>query len=95
MSAPRGWKELPLGGLAYRLSTDVKTGDWRALKPVVDHNKCTKCMLCWLFCPDMAIVWDGRKYRSTLTTARVAGYVPTNAQSRRFQWFQSSRRCKP
>jgi pyruvate ferredoxin oxidoreductase delta subunit len=59
MNSQRGWKELPLGGIAYRLSTDVKTGDWRALKPVVDHNKCTKCMLCWLFCPDMAIVWDG------------------------------------
>ncbi|MFZ8790825.1 MAG: 4Fe-4S binding protein [Thermosphaera aggregans] len=61
MSSQRGWKELPLGGIAYRLSTDVKTGDWRALKPVVDHNKCTKCMLCWLFCPEMAIVWDGEK----------------------------------
>ncbi|ADI32106.1 4Fe-4S binding protein [Staphylothermus hellenicus] len=58
---PRGWKDLPLGAVSYRLSTDYKTGDWRALRPVVDLNKCVKCMLCWIFCPDMAIVWDGEK----------------------------------
>jgi len=32
-----------------------KTGGWRALKPVRDAKKCTKCMLCWQFCPDCAI----------------------------------------
>ncbi|MEM3912881.1 MAG: 4Fe-4S binding protein, partial [Desulfurococcaceae archaeon] len=55
MSSLRSWKEVPMGGVAYRLSTDVKTGDWRAMKPVIDQNKCTKCMICWLFCPDMSI----------------------------------------
>ncbi|MEZ0393722.1 MAG: 4Fe-4S binding protein [Desulfurococcaceae archaeon] len=59
MSVARTWRELPAGGVAYRLSTDYKTGSWRVLKPVIDYNKCTKCMLCWLYCPDMAIVWDG------------------------------------
>lgn len=32
-----------------------KTFGWRAFKPVIDYNKCTKCMLCWLYCPDNAI----------------------------------------
>ncbi len=59
----RGWRELPLSAVAYRLSTDYKTGDWRALKPVVDMNKCVKCMLCWIFCPDMAIIWDGEEIK--------------------------------
>lgn len=35
-----------------------KTGNWRALKPVRDVKKCTKCMQCWQFCPDMAIDKD-------------------------------------
>lgn len=32
-----------------------KTGDWRALRPVVDNSKCKKCGLCYLYCPDGAI----------------------------------------
>jgi len=73
MSEPRGWRSLPIGGVAYRLSTDVKTGDWRALRPVVDHNKCTKCMLCWLFCPEMAIIWDGEKIQVNLDYCKGCG----------------------
>ena len=33
----------------------VKTGDWRYQRPVVEKEKCNKCGLCWLFCPDRAI----------------------------------------
>jgi len=61
MSTLRSWREIPLGGVAFRLSTDVKTGDWRALRPVIDQNKCTKCLICWLFCPDMYDYMGWRK----------------------------------
>jgi len=61
MSSLRTWKEIPIGGVAFRLSTDIKTGDWRAQRPVIDQSKCTKCMICWLYCPDTAIIWDGEK----------------------------------
>ncbi len=57
----KGWKEIPIGGLAWKLSTEFKTGDWRTFKPVIDQEKCVKCLLCWVYCPDMAIVWDGEK----------------------------------
>lgn len=36
-------------------SAKNKTGNWRTLKPVKDNSKCTKCGLCWMFCPDNAI----------------------------------------
>jgi len=58
---PRGWKDLPLGALPYKLSLEYKTGDWRALRPIIDYGKCVNCMLCWLYCPDSAILWDGSK----------------------------------
>jgi pyruvate ferredoxin oxidoreductase delta subunit len=36
-----------------------KTGDWRDMRPVIDHGKCipsvkkrAACYLCWLYCPD-------------------------------------------
>ncbi len=61
MEESREWKKLPIAGLPYKLSLEYRTGDWRALRPVIDYSKCTSCMLCWLFCPDMAILWDGKK----------------------------------
>lgn len=61
MSSLRTWREIPIGGATFRLSTDVKTGDWRALRPIVDQKKCTKCMICWLYCPDMAVIWNGEE----------------------------------
>lgn len=36
-------------------SQEYKTGTWRVLGPVIDKNKCIKCLLCWIYCPDMAI----------------------------------------
>jgi 2-oxoacid:acceptor oxidoreductase delta subunit (pyruvate/2-ketoisovalerate family) len=32
-----------------------KTGGWRTMKPVREQGKCTKCGICWQFCPDSAI----------------------------------------
>lgn len=37
-------------------STQVtKTGAWRTFVPVIDHDKCIKCSLCEIFCPDSCI----------------------------------------
>lgn len=32
-----------------------KTGGWRNFRPVYIYEKCTKCGLCQIVCPDMAI----------------------------------------
>lgn len=36
-------------------SVKNKTGGWRSMKPVREKAKCTKCGICWQFCPDNAI----------------------------------------
>ncbi len=41
--------DTPGGAKAYR------TGDWRSMKPVYDKDRCVKCGVCYLFCPDAAI----------------------------------------
>jgi len=28
------------------------TGNWRMSRPVINKEKCPKCMICWLHCPD-------------------------------------------
>ncbi|MDK9720209.1 MAG: 4Fe-4S binding protein [Rhodospirillales bacterium] len=38
--------------------TDLSTmmpGDWRAMRPIVDRDKCVKCAICWMFCPVQCI----------------------------------------
>ena len=32
-----------------------KTGTWRVVKPVFVNDKCIRCMLCWLYCPEGVI----------------------------------------
>jgi len=32
-----------------------KTGTWRVTKPIFNNEKCVKCMLCWLYCPENVI----------------------------------------
>ena len=57
----KSWKEIPMGGVAWKSSEEYRTGDWRTFKPVIDNEKCTTCMLCWLYCPDAAVKWDGER----------------------------------
>jgi len=53
-----GWKSLPSGAVVLEAGSSVeyKTGDWRAFKPLVIKEKCVNCLLCWIYCPDSAIV---------------------------------------
>ena len=37
------------------------TGCWRVLRPVIDHEKCTMCKSCWIFCPDMSVKVEDSK----------------------------------
>ena len=32
-------------------SVKNKTGGWRAMRPVIDQDKCIKCGKCWMVCP--------------------------------------------
>ncbi|MEM3797866.1 MAG: pyruvate synthase subunit PorD [Candidatus Bathyarchaeia archaeon] len=32
-----------------------KTGSWRTFRPIVNYSKCTRCIFCWIYCPDAAI----------------------------------------
>ncbi|MCK7467238.1 MAG: 4Fe-4S binding protein [Desulfosudis oleivorans] len=36
-------------------STQYETGSWRSERPVVEKEKCIKCMFCWLYCPEGCI----------------------------------------
>ncbi len=54
----KSWKEVPIGGLVIEAgnSAEYETGSWRTSRPIVDLNRCNDCMICWIYCPDSAIV---------------------------------------
>jgi pyruvate ferredoxin oxidoreductase delta subunit len=60
-----GWKDLPEGGIIDGGGTAAQyhTGDWRTLRPIWDDQKCIHCLLCWVFCPDSAIIVEDAKVK--------------------------------
>lgn len=51
------WDDVALGAIVTEpgSASFKKTGDWRTERPYIDKEKCIRCGLCWLHCPDAAI----------------------------------------
>ena len=51
------WKDLNIGSIVTEPgnASQLRTGDWRSQKPVFDLSKCTKCGLCYVYCPEGCI----------------------------------------
>lgn len=63
MTQLKGYKEIPIGGIITEPgnSRNYRTGDWRTVRPVWNPEGCAHCLMCWIFCPDSAImVEDGK-----------------------------------
>lgn len=44
-------------------SVEVRTGLWRTMRPVIEHDRCNKCWwVCSTFCPDSAISINAEGY---------------------------------
>ena len=58
------WRDLPRGGVIHGSGTAVqyRTGAWRTERPVVDMDRCTHCLFCWLFCPDGSVETAGGRF---------------------------------
>ena len=61
--ALKSWKDIPIGGVITDAGNTVEyeTGGWRSHRPIIDMDKCSHCMICWVYCPDSSImVNDGK-----------------------------------
>ena len=60
MAGLRQWSELAPGGTVLPAEApQPHTGNWRTgVKPSVQISKCVNCLLCWLHCPDSAVLLD-------------------------------------
>jgi 2-oxoacid:acceptor oxidoreductase delta subunit (pyruvate/2-ketoisovalerate family) len=64
MAELSSWNELPLGGtVGPAESPRPLTGGWRTGEvPAADVSRCVNCLLCWIYCPDSAIVLEGETF---------------------------------
>jgi pyruvate ferredoxin oxidoreductase delta subunit len=58
------WKDLEVGCIVTEpgSSREYRTGDWRSQKPTYDFNKCIKCGLCQIYCPEGCIGQNAEGY---------------------------------
>jgi len=63
MKKEQGWREIPVGVkiLDAGNAAEYITGGWRTFKPVRDEEKCRHCLLCWIYCPDAAVLVEDDK----------------------------------
>ncbi len=47
--------ELPEIAVSLKTMRWNKTSSWRVIRPVINYEKCIKCMICWKYCPEPAI----------------------------------------
>jgi 2-oxoacid:acceptor oxidoreductase delta subunit (pyruvate/2-ketoisovalerate family) len=52
----KNWRELPPIPISLPIEGSIgTTGDWRTYKPIIDIETCTKCGICWMYCPEGTI----------------------------------------
>ena len=51
------WKDPEIGSIATEPgnASQYRSGDWRSQRPTYDFNRCIKCGLCQIFCPEGCI----------------------------------------
>lgn len=56
------WQDMPHGAcIAGGTAFHYETGDWRNKRPIFYEDRCTHCLICWIYCPDSSIlVKDGK-----------------------------------
>ena len=41
--------------ISDRSMAENTTGNWRSLRPAVDAQRCTGCLICWKYCPEACV----------------------------------------
>jgi pyruvate ferredoxin oxidoreductase delta subunit len=79
-----GWRALPLAAIITQpgSSKRYRTGDWRVLKPVIDGDKCVRCLICWIYCPEPAIKRVGEDVAIDYTFCKGCGICATECPAK-------------
>ena len=58
------WKDVEIGCIVSQPgnAADYKTGDWRAERPAYNFDRCIKCGICYIYCPEGCIIENSEGY---------------------------------
>ena len=58
------WKDLEIGSIVAEPgnASQYQTGTWRSQRPLFDSNKCIKCGMCYIFCPEGCVEQNTEGY---------------------------------
>ena len=58
------WKDLEIGLIVTEpgSASQYQTGYWRSQRPIFNSNKCIKCGICQLFCPEGCVEQNADGY---------------------------------
>ena len=58
------WQDIEIGSIVTEpgSASQYETGTWRSQKPIFDSDKCIKCGICYIFCPEGCIEQDSEGY---------------------------------
>ena len=70
--------EAPIGKELYV----VKTGEWRFQKPIFSGEKCTRCGICFIYCPTNSIRETENGYDANLDTCKGCGICMNECHAR-------------
>ena len=58
------WKDIEIGSIATEpgSASQYQTGYWRSQKPTYDFERCIKCGICQMFCPEGCVVQNPEGY---------------------------------
>ncbi len=64
---------LPVTAISFLTTEANETGEWRSQRPVLDPEKCNRCGICWMYCPDNAIQAEGGSFHISYTYCKGCG----------------------
>ena len=58
------WKDIEIGAIFTEPGSTrrYKTGDWRSQAPTYNFDRCIKCALCQIYCPDVCVEQNDEGY---------------------------------
>lgn len=58
------WKDLEIGAIVTEPgnASQYKTGDWRSQRPVYNFDRCLKCGICQIYCPEGCVIQNEEGY---------------------------------
>ena len=58
------WHDIDIGAVIDipGNAAEYKTGDWRSERPILNKERCIKCGICYIFCPEGCIHQDPEGY---------------------------------